>query len=60
MMEKNSRPRWIKSPEGRARIVIEKVDPEIDGGLYPIKRAPQEKVRVKVDLLSDGHDEING
>ncbi|MBX7156938.1 MAG: alpha-1,4-glucan--maltose-1-phosphate maltosyltransferase [Verrucomicrobiae bacterium] len=45
---------------GRNRVVIERVKPEIDDGLYPIKRAPEEKVVVEVDLLHEGHDEIRG
>ena len=44
--------------EGRKRIVIENVKPEIDGGVYPIKRVPGEKVRVTADILADGHDSI--
>jgi len=44
--------------EGRKRIVIENVKPEIDGGVYPIKRVTGEKVRVTADILADGHDSI--
>lgn len=45
---------------GRQRIIIKEVSPEIEGGLYPIKRAPQETVLVEADLLVDGHDEVSG
>jgi starch synthase (maltosyl-transferring) len=42
--------------EGRRRVVIEGVDPEIDGGRFAIKRCLREKVIVQADIFSDGHD----
>jgi starch synthase (maltosyl-transferring) len=44
----------IQAPIRRA--VIEKVRPEIDGGQYPIKRTPGEKVEVTAYIFCDGHD----
>jgi starch synthase (maltosyl-transferring) len=44
--------------EGRRRVVIAQVLPEIDGGRFPIKRTPGETVRVEADLFADGHDKI--
>jgi starch synthase (maltosyl-transferring) len=44
--------------EGRRRVVIEGVDPEIDAGRFPIKRTPGESVRVEADVFAEGHDEI--
>jgi starch synthase (maltosyl-transferring) len=41
-----------------ARIAVEDVWPEIDGGRYPIKRVVGEEVAVWCDLLRDGHDKI--
>ncbi len=41
-----------------ARIAIENVSPEIDGGRYPIKRVAGEEVAVWADLFRDGHDHI--
>jgi len=38
------------------RVVIEAVDPEIDGGRFPIKRTPGESVVVEADVFADGHD----
>ncbi len=38
------------------RAVIENVRPEIDGGRFPIKRTPGEKVEVTADIFADGHD----
>lgn len=38
------------------RVVIEHVRPEIDGGRFPIKRTPGERVEVTADIFADGHD----
>ena len=40
------------------RIMIEKVDPEIDGGTFSIKRIVGENVVVRANIFADGHDEI--
>ncbi|GBD39391.1 Alpha-1,4-glucan:maltose-1-phosphate maltosyltransferase 1 [bacterium HR37] len=45
--------------EGRKRVVIENVKPEIDCGLFPIKRAVGEKVVVEADIFADGHDSVS-
>jgi starch synthase (maltosyl-transferring) len=42
--------------EGRHRIVIERVTPEVDEGRYPIKRTIGEDVVVEADAFTDGHD----
>jgi starch synthase (maltosyl-transferring) len=44
--------------EGRKRIAIEKIWPEIDCGRYPIRRISGETVRVQADIFADGHDEV--
>jgi starch synthase (maltosyl-transferring) len=38
------------------RVVIEHVEPEVDGGRFPIKRTVGEEVRVRADIYADGHD----
>jgi starch synthase (maltosyl-transferring) len=43
---------------GRRRVVIEGVEPEIDGGRFPIKRVVGETVAVEADAFTDGHDAI--
>ena len=45
-------------PEGRQRVVIEGVAPEIDGGRFAIKRTVGESVRVQAIVFADGHDSI--
>ncbi len=38
------------------RIVIDRVEPEIDGGRYPVKRVSGEEVVVEADVFADGHE----
>ncbi|HUT84753.1 MAG TPA: alpha-1,4-glucan--maltose-1-phosphate maltosyltransferase [Thermodesulfobacteriota bacterium] len=45
--------------EGRKRVVIENVKPEIDCGRFPIKRIAGERVEVTADIFADGHDTIS-
>ena len=40
------------------RAIIESVQPEIDGGRFPIKRTAGEAVRVEADIFTDGHDKV--
>ncbi len=46
------RPDW--SPT--ARILIEEVYPELDGGRFPVKRTVGDTFAVWADILRDGHD----
>ena len=39
-----------------SRVVIEGVRPEIDAGLFPIKRTVGEEVVVSADIFAEGHD----
>ena len=45
--------------EGRSRVIIEAVQPEIDGGRFPIKRIVGEETVVEADILADGHDALS-
>jgi starch synthase (maltosyl-transferring) len=45
--------------DGRRRVVIENLNPEIEGGRFPIKRVIGEKVVVTADIFADGHDAIS-
>lgn len=40
------------------RVVIEDVQPCVDGGRFPARRVIGELVTVEADLVADGHDEI--
>src|SRR5688500_19512783 len=44
--------------DGRRRVVMLALRPEIDGGRYPVKRIVGETLEVEADLLADGHDAI--
>ena len=44
--------------EGRARVIIESVKPQIDGGRFPIKRVIGQSVVVEADVFTDGHDAV--
>ena len=46
--------------EGRQRVQIEGVSPEVNGGRFPIKRSLGEKVHVEADMFCDSHDAIAG
>ena len=41
-----------------ARIIIENVYPELDGGRYPVKRIVGDTLEVWADLFRDGHDAL--
>jgi starch synthase (maltosyl-transferring) len=47
-------------PEGRRRVAVEAVTPEVDAGRFPIKRAVGETVQVEADIFADGHDAVTG
>jgi starch synthase (maltosyl-transferring) len=42
----------------RNRVVIERVEPELDGGRHPIKRVVGDVIAVEADIFCDGHDKI--
>ncbi|MEJ2033819.1 MAG: alpha-1,4-glucan--maltose-1-phosphate maltosyltransferase [Deltaproteobacteria bacterium] len=46
----------MPTQDGRKRVVITNVTPEVDEGRYPIKRVVGEKVTVEADIFADGHD----
>ncbi len=44
--------------DGRRRVVIEGITPQVDGGRFPAKRTVGDQVRVEADIFTDGHDAI--
>ncbi|HSW52531.1 MAG TPA: alpha-1,4-glucan--maltose-1-phosphate maltosyltransferase [Sulfuricaulis sp.] len=44
--------------DGRCRVVIENVWPEVNHGRYPAKRATGEMLTVEADIFADGHDSL--
>src|SRR3984957_16418353 len=47
-----------KPNEGRSRVVIENVLPQVNCGLFPIKRIVNDLVTVEADVFGDGHDHV--
>ena len=45
--------------DGRQRIIVARVSPEIDGGRFAIKRVVGETVMVEADVFADGHDQVS-
>ena len=45
--------------DGRARVVIECVTPEVDSGRFAIKRVIGESVQVEASIFCDGHDVLS-
>ncbi|HEY3931287.1 MAG TPA: alpha-1,4-glucan--maltose-1-phosphate maltosyltransferase, partial [Verrucomicrobiae bacterium] len=50
--------RTFPEQEGRRRVVIENITPEIDAGRFAIKRVGGERVVVEADIFTDGHDSL--
>ncbi len=48
----------MKPSDGRRRVVIEEVTPQIDGGKYPVRRVSGEEVVVTAAVFTDGHDHV--
>lgn len=44
--------------KGQSRVIIENVQPQVDGGHYPSKYTVGEFVKVSADIFGDGHDHI--
>jgi starch synthase (maltosyl-transferring) len=43
---------------GKERVVISGISPQIEGGKYPAKRVIGESLTVTADIFGDGHDEV--
>jgi starch synthase (maltosyl-transferring) len=44
--------------DGRHRVAIEAVSPEVEAGRFPAKRSLGEKVAIEADVFADGHDAV--
>jgi len=44
--------------EAPSSIIIERVQPEIDAGRYPVKRIAGDILEVSADIFKDGHDKL--
>jgi starch synthase (maltosyl-transferring) len=43
----------------RARVVIESIEPQVDGGRFLAKRVVGDRVVVEADVFADGHDVVS-
>ncbi len=48
----------MKPSEGRSRVVIEEVKPQVDGGRHPARKIVGDKVTVTAAVFADGHDHL--
>lgn len=46
----------MKSTDGRRRVAIEDVSPQIDAGRHPVRRIVGDEVKVSAAIYADGHD----
>jgi starch synthase (maltosyl-transferring) len=44
--------------DGRRRVAIERVSPEVEAGRFPAKRSLGERVAIEADVFADGHDAV--
>lgn len=45
--------------DGRQRVIVEQVSPELDGGIYPVKCVEGELLRVEATIFVDGADTVS-
>jgi starch synthase (maltosyl-transferring) len=48
----------MNGSQGKQRVVIENVKPQLNCGQYPVKRVVGEPVVVTADVFADGHDDV--
>ncbi|HEY4378805.1 MAG TPA: alpha-1,4-glucan--maltose-1-phosphate maltosyltransferase [Acidobacteriaceae bacterium] len=48
----------MKPAEGRKRVVIEEVKPQVDCGRYPARRILGDRIDITAAIFSDGHDHV--
>ncbi len=48
----------MKPHDGRQRVQIEDVTPQIDAGRHPVRRVSGEEVVVNAAIFADGHDQV--
>ena len=48
----------MKPAHGRNRVVIEEINPQVDGGRHPVCRVVGDEVVVTAVIFADGHDRV--
>ncbi|GAC1416871.1 MAG: alpha-1,4-glucan--maltose-1-phosphate maltosyltransferase [Acidobacteriaceae bacterium] len=49
----------MKPVEGRKRVIIEEIQPQVDCGRYPARRIAGDRVDISAAIFSDGHDHVS-
>src|SRR5947209_9388354 len=49
----------MKPAEGRKRVIIEHIQPQVDCGRYPARRFIGDRVEISAAIFSDGHDHVS-
>ena len=48
----------MKPAEGRKRVVIEEIQPQVDCGRHPARRIFGDRVEISAAIFCDGHDHV--
>jgi starch synthase (maltosyl-transferring) len=48
----------MKPEEGRKRVIIEAIQPQVDCGRYPVRRIIGDRIAISAAIFSDGHDHV--
>jgi starch synthase (maltosyl-transferring) len=48
----------MKPSEGRKRVIIEEIQPQVNAGRYPARRFIGDAVTISAAIFSDGHDHV--
>jgi starch synthase (maltosyl-transferring) len=48
----------MKPAEGRKRVIIEEIQPQVDCGRYPARRFIGDTIKISAAIFSDGHDHV--
>jgi starch synthase (maltosyl-transferring) len=49
----------MKPEEGRKRVIIEAIQPQVDCGRYPVRRFLGDQIDISAAIFSDGHDHVS-
>jgi starch synthase (maltosyl-transferring) len=55
---KHGKEECLKPKEGRSRVIIEQIEPQVDCGRHAIKRIAGDRVSITAVMYADGHDHV--
>jgi starch synthase (maltosyl-transferring) len=60
IVEEHAEPELGADAAGTRRtIVVERIEPQLDGGRHPVKRVVGDRLLVTADIFADGHDQLD-